>query len=171
MKRPLWIVSGSLAGAALALWGSSRLAWATETRSRPGTDATSVITRTGADVRPLVPLAVLALAGIAAAVAIGGWPRRVLGVLLAAAGVTAAAFGFVTVPGDTGFLWGHALSALGGGLFVVAGVLLMWLADRLPKMGNSYQRTNAEHRSDDPDEEMWRALSLGKDPTTDDHRP
>jgi hypothetical protein len=171
MKRPLWMVSASLAGAAVALWGSSRLAWATETRSRPGTDATSVVTRTGADVRPLVPLAVLALAGVAAAVAIGGWPRRVLGVVLVAAGLTAAWFGFVTVPGDSGFLWGHALSVLGGLLLTAAGVLLAWLSDRLPRLGQSYQRTNAERRSDDPDEEMWRALSLGKDPTTDDHRP
>lgn len=168
MKRPLWIVSGSLAGAAVALWGSSRLTWATETRSRPGTDATSIISRTGAEIRPLVPLAVLALAGVAAAVAIGGWPRRVLGVVLAAAGVVAAVFGFVSPPDDAGFLWGRALAAVGGMLLVVAGALLVWLADRLPRMGSSYERTNTEGRSGDPDEEMWRALSLGKDPTTDD---
>jgi hypothetical protein len=169
MKRPLWMVVGGLTGAAVALWGSSRLTWATETRARPGTDATTVLARTGADVRPLVPLAVLALAGVAAAVAVGGWPRRVLGVLLVAAGVTAASFGLAGVPGDAGFPWGRVLSVLAGMLLAGAGGLLVWLADRLPRLGGSYQRTNASRRSDDPDEEMWRALSLGNDPTTDDH--
>jgi hypothetical protein len=165
MKRPLWIVSGALLGAAVALWGSSRLAWATETLRHPGTDVTTVVSRSGGESRPLVPLAVLALAGVAAAVAVGGWPRRILGVVLAAAGVGAIALGLA---GGTDFFpWGRILAVLGGLLMITAGVLLVRFGAGMPRLGAAYQRTDIDRPTDDSDHEMWRALSLGKDPTTD----
>jgi hypothetical protein len=168
MNRPLWIVLGGQLGAAVALWGSSRLTWATETRGHPGTDATVVIELTGGSVRPLVPLAVLSLAAVAATFAVSGWPRRVLGVVLMIIGGIAAVFGFADVPGNTGFSMGRLLAVSGGALLIMAGLVLIRSASTLPKLGSAYQRTNTESRSDDPDKEMWRALSLGKDPTTED---
>lgn len=164
MKRPLWMVVGALTGAAVALWGSSRLAWTTEVLRHPGTDVTTEVARAGGESRPLVPLAVLALAGVAAAVAISGWPRRVLGVLLGAAGAGAIA---ISIGGTDFFPWGRILAILGGLLMIVAGVLLVRFGMRMPRMGVAYQRTNTERSTDDSDHEMWRALSLGKDPTTD----
>jgi hypothetical protein len=168
MNRPLWIVLGGQLGAAVALWGSSRLTWATETRGHPGTDATVVIELTGGSVRPLVPLAVLSLAAVAATVAVSGWLRRVLGVILMAVGAVASVFGFADVPGSIGFSWGRLLAAFSGAILIIAGIVLIRFAGTLPKLGSAYQRTNTESRSDDPDKEMWRALSLGKDPTTED---
>ncbi len=165
MKRPLWIVVGALLGAAVALWASSRLAWSTDVVRHPGTDVTTVVPRTGGDSKPLVPLALLALAGVAAAVAIGGWPRRLLGVVLSAAGAGAIA---LAVPGGADFFpWGRILAIVGGLLMIAAGVLLVRFSARMPRMGAAYQRDNAERPNDDSDHELWRALSLGKDPTTD----
>ena len=165
MKRPLWIVVGALLGAAVALWASSRLAWSTAVVRHPGTDVTTVVNRLGADSKPLVPLALLALAGVAAAVAVSGWPRRLLGVLLGAAGAGTIA---LAVPGSTDFVpWGRILAGAGGLLMIAAGVLLVRFSGRMPRLGAAYQRDNTERSSDDADHEMWRALSLGKDPTTD----
>lgn len=165
MKRPLWTVVGALLGAAVALWASSRLAWSTEVVRHPGTDVTTLADRRGGDGRPLVPIALLALAGVAAAVALGGWPRRLIGVVLGAAGIGAIA---IALPGGTDFFpWGRILAVLGGLLMIAAGVLVVRFSGRMPRMGAAYQRTNAERPSDDSDHEMWRALSLGKDPTTD----
>jgi tryptophan-associated transmembrane protein len=164
MRRPLWMVSGALLGAAVALWGSSRLAWTTEVLRHPGTDVTSVISRPGAEIKPLVPLAVLALAGVAAAIALAGWPRRVLGVVLAAAGIGAVV---LSIGGTDFFPWGRILGALGGLLMIVAGALLVRFGAAIPRLGAAYQRADAEPSSEDTDHEMWQALSLGKDPTTD----
>jgi hypothetical protein len=164
MRRPLWIVSGALLGAAVALWGSSRLAWTTERVGHPGTDITSVLSHTGGELKPLVPLAVLALAGVAAAIALAGWPRRLLGVVLAVAGVGAVA---LSVGGTDFFPWGRILAALGGLLMIVAGVLLVRFGAAIPRLGAAYQRTGGEPSAEDSDHEMWQALSLGKDPTTD----
>jgi hypothetical protein len=166
MKRPLWMVVGALLGAAVALWAASRLAWTTKVVRHPGTDVTTVVDRAGGDSRPLVPLALLALAGVAAAVATGGWPRRIVGVLLAVAGAGAIA---LAVPGGTDFFpWGRILAVAGGLLMIAASVLLVRFSGQMPRMGAAYQRTNTERSTDDSDHEMWRALSVGKDPTTDD---
>ncbi|WP_318295521.1 Trp biosynthesis-associated membrane protein, partial [Streptomyces griseoaurantiacus] len=81
-RRPMWVVVLLLVLAAGALWGSSRLAWTALVEERPG-GAVTVALREGDEHSPaLVPLALLALAGIAAVVATGGWVRRVLGALL-----------------------------------------------------------------------------------------
>jgi hypothetical protein len=156
----------ALPAAALALWASSRLTWATETRRLPGTDATTLVDKTGADYAPLVPLAVLALAGIAATVALGGWPRRIAGVLLVAAGLTAVFSGMFAYPGSlTG---GRFLAMAGGALLVIAGLTLVRRSDRMPRLGSSYETPAARKRADDSDGDMWRALSEGEDPTTHD---
>jgi Tryptophan-associated transmembrane protein (Trp_oprn_chp) len=165
--RPLWIVTGGLLLAALALWGSSRLTWATEVRGHAGTDASTVFARTGADIAPLVPLAVLALAGVAAAIAVGGWSRRAVGVVLAASGIGAAGLGLLAGPAADVFPWGRILAVLGGGLLVLAGLLLVVVGDRMPRLGAGYRAPATARRAEDTDSDLWRSLSHGKDPTTD----
>jgi hypothetical protein len=170
VKRPLWTVLVLLLLSAVALWGSSRLTWATEWRVHPGTDAATVVSTTGGGVAPLVPLAVLALAGVAAAVALGGWARRILGAVLGVAGLVTAGIGpLVTTMTETDFVpWGRILAVAGGVLLVLAGFVLVWLGDRMPRLGAAYQTPGAAGRDDDSDSAMWHALSQGKDPTTND---
>jgi drug/metabolite transporter superfamily protein YnfA len=163
------VVAGLLLAAA-ALWASSRLTWGVELVRHAGTDVPSRIVHTGADTGPLVPLAVLAIAGLAAAFAIGGWARRGLGVLLVAAGLAAAGLGiFASAPAGADFFpWGRILAVLGGVLLIAGGLCVAAFTDRLPRMGARYERGRAVRRPADPDDAMWQALSLGDDPTTDD---
>src|SRR4051794_40195117 len=89
IRRPLWIIAAALLLGAAALWGSSRLVWSA-TSHDAGVRGVVLDLQTGAEHSgALVPLAVLALAGVAGMVATGGWPRRVLGVVLALAGLAA----------------------------------------------------------------------------------
>jgi hypothetical protein len=118
---PLWIAALLLVGAAGAFWGAGSL-----------------------------PLALLSLASVAAAVALSGVARRILGVLLIVVGV-AAAFN------------GHWPAIAGGVLVVVSGVLQVALGARMPKIGVGGQKT----REHDPETDMWRALERGDDPTDD----
>jgi hypothetical protein len=155
-KRLLWIVIVLLLGAAAALWGSSRMTW-----------STGVL---GADRVPaLVPLALLALAAIAGILATSGWPRRLIGVLLALAGVAA---GFSALDGafDQGQstavgLLARGLALLGGIVLIGAGGLLVRVGHRMPRLGANYQTPAAAKGAETPDKELWRALSEGNDPT------
>ncbi|MFS8102853.1 Trp biosynthesis-associated membrane protein [Lentzea alba] len=97
-----------------------------------------------------VPLALLSLASVAAAVALSGVGRRILGALLVLVGV-AAAFN------------GHWLAIAGGVLVVASGALQVALGARMPKIGVGGQKT----RSEDPETDMWRALERGDDPTSE----
>lgn len=152
----------ALLAAAAALWGTSRLTWATEVRTQPGTGNPVTLSHTGADIAPmLVPLAVLAVAGVAGSVAVGGWARRLLGGVLALAGVGAAWLGIVE-----GQSWGRVLAVLAGALLLLAGLLLIRFGARMPRLGATYQTPDAARRSSDPDREMWDGLSEGEDPTT-----
>jgi hypothetical protein len=138
-RRPLWIVVVALLLAAAGLWGSSRLAWGTA---------------------PLGPLALLSLAGVAAAVAASGWLRRAVGVVLAGAGVLAAVLGSLA----DSFAWGPFLAVLSGALLVVAGVLLVIRGGRMPRLGEKYAAPVTART----DSDIWQSLSHGEDPTTDD---
>ncbi|RZS34299.1 tryptophan-associated transmembrane protein [Herbihabitans rhizosphaerae] len=133
---------GGLLLGSVALWGSSRLDW-----ERPGA---------------LVPLALLALAGIAGLIATAGLARRVLGAVLALAGLAAA---WLAVAADGGFA-PRGLAVAGGLLIVTGGVLVVRHAADLPRLGARYQASNAKPSTDgDPDADLWRALSEGRDPT------
>ncbi|MEU0885055.1 Trp biosynthesis-associated membrane protein [Lentzea sp. NPDC005914] len=118
---PLWIAALLLVGAAGAFWGAGS-----------------------------VPLALLSLAAVAAAVALSGVARRILGVLLVVVGVAAA-------------FTGHWLAIAGGALVVVSGVLQAALGARMPKIGMGGQKS----RPRDAETDMWRALERGDDPTDD----
>jgi hypothetical protein len=155
-RRPLWIVTALLLAGAAALWGSSRLNWSTGV--------------TGAEKVPaLLPLALIYLAGIAGVLATSGWPRRVVGGLLALTGFAA---GWLAVDGafDQGQATGAGLLARGlallAGIVVVgAGVVLARTGHRMPRLGASYQTPSAAKTGQTGDKELWSALTEGKDPT------
>jgi hypothetical protein len=155
-RRPLWIVAALLLGGAAVLWGSSRLDWSAGV--------------TGAEKTPaLLPLALIYLAGIAGALATSGWPRRVVGGLLALTGFAA---GWLAVDGafDQGQVTGAGLLARGlallAGIVVVgAGVVLARSGHRMPRLGANYQTPAAAKAEQTGDKELWRALTEGKDPT------
>ncbi|SFB37071.1 trp region conserved hypothetical membrane protein [Amycolatopsis marina] len=173
-KRPLWIVVAALLLGAAALWGSSRLIWFAEERDG-GVRGIVLDTATGAQrAGALVPIAVLAVAGVAGMVATGGWPRRVLGVLLGLAGVAAcwlAVDGLRTSGYPDGapvgeILAGRGLAAAGGILVVLGGLLGVRKAARMPRLGARYSAPQREPVARDPDTELWQALSDGEDPTS-----
>jgi len=143
-RRPLWMVALPLAGAAAALWGSTRLDWGTATTPRFG-----------------AALALVALAGFAGAVAVGGWVKRVVGAVLGLAGVLAGVAALTT--GGAGP--GRWLALLGAVLLVVAGAAVIRLTARLPTLGSRYQPVNARRTSGDTNRDMWDGLSHGEDPT------
>ncbi|MEU4763032.1 Trp biosynthesis-associated membrane protein [Actinosynnema sp. NPDC023794] len=149
-RRPLWIVVALLLLAAVALWGASAMPW----------DASA--DRSGGDVVPaLTPVALLCLAAIAAVVALSGWVRRVLGVVVLLAGAAAA---FQAVDAD-GPVTGRGLVLLGAALAVAAGVLLLVRGSAMPRLGGGYQTPGAAKRTADPERELWNALERGDDPT------
>ncbi|OXM73484.1 MULTISPECIES: Trp biosynthesis-associated membrane protein [Amycolatopsis] len=175
-KRPLWMVAAALLLAAAALWGSSQLVWAAEPRDA-GVRGMVLDRHTGAEQSgALVPLAVLALAGVAGLIAAGGWLRRVLGVVVALAGIAA---GWIAVDGWRfgGFpegapvaqiFAGRGLALLAGILMLVAGLTAIKGAGRMARMGARYEAPAGRKKAaKDPDAELWEALSEGEDPTTD----
>ncbi|GAB3732795.1 Trp biosynthesis-associated membrane protein [Amycolatopsis oliviviridis] len=173
-KRPLWIAVVGLLLGAVALWGSSQLVWFAEFRDG-GVRGTVVYTEIGSTrAIALIPLALLALAGTAGLIATGGWPRRVLGAVLAVAGVAAAWIGVADGP-FTGFadglpaaqmLGARGLAILGGILVAAGGLAAIKGAGRMPRLGAKYSAPGAKKRAaKDPETELWEALSEGEDPT------
>jgi hypothetical protein len=119
----------------------------------------------------LVPLALLALAGIAGVLATSGWARRVVGVLLAlagfAAGWTALDGAFNQGAAPAAGLLARGLGLLAALALLAAGVVLARSGHRMPKLGANYQTPAASKGNETPDKELWRALSEGKDPTVE----
>ncbi|MEU5692601.1 Trp biosynthesis-associated membrane protein [Actinosynnema sp. NPDC020468] len=152
-RRPLWTVVLLLLLGAVALWSSAALEW----------DASAH--RSGGAVEPaLVPVAWLAVAAVAATVALGGWVRRVLGVVVALAGGTTV---YLAVA-DAGGLLGRGVGGLGGVLVLAAGLALVVRGSALPRLGGGYQTPGAAKRVVDPERELWNALERGDDPTARD---
>lgn len=171
-KRAMGLVVFALLLAAAALWGSSELTWFAELR-HTGVRGVVMDTESGAQrSAALVPLALLALAGVAGAVATGGWARRVLGAILLLAGGAVAVSSVVGVHlGEaSGYptwevLAGHGLAAAGGVLLAVSGIVVVRLARRMPRLGARYSAPGDKPAARDPDTEMWDSLSAGDDPT------
>ncbi|WP_106178163.1 Trp biosynthesis-associated membrane protein [Prauserella shujinwangii] len=165
---------GALLLGAAALWASSRLVWFAESADG-GVRGTVLRTQTGAERSgALIPLAVLALAGVAGMVATGGWPRRLLGGVLVAAGVAACwvalsglRFGGHPEGAPVAEMYAaHGLAVAGGALIVVGGLLGLRKAGRMPRLGAKYSAPGAKRAERDPGTELWDALSDGEDPTT-----
>jgi hypothetical protein len=159
--------------AALALWGASRLTWFAEFRDG-GVRGTVLHRETGEQrATALVPLALLALAGVAGVIATGGWARRVLGVVLALAGVAAVWSGVAGVRFGgyagglpvTEMLLGRGLAVLGGILVAAGGLAAVKGAGRAARLGARYAAPATRKKVRDPDAELWEALSEGEDPT------
>ncbi|MPY98369.1 MAG: hypothetical protein GEU97_10300 [Actinophytocola sp.] len=175
-KRSLLVTIAALLLSAIAFWGASTLAWL---ELNPGSQVSSTIS--GADLAGwLVPLAVLALAAVAAVLALPGVVRWVLGVGLAVAGVLALWFILSGSPYDTPrFTYapdttadpertfaGPAAAVAGAVLLLAAGALLLVRGPRMPRLGAKYSAPGGKPPAEDADEDMWRALSDGEDPTS-----
>lgn len=183
------VVVGLLAGAA-ALWGAGSMAWftvAVPTATRGTVEASA----TGAQLQPVVTaVAALLAAAVAALIALSGTARRVLGVLVGAAGVTAvvlvlrvvavpptpaelasARAGLSTGGAPEGIGAVHAtaapwLAVAGAVVAVAAAVLLVVREPRLPKLGSRYEAPGARTApASDPDRAAWERLDAGVDPT------
>ncbi len=172
-RRPLWMIVGALLLGALALWGASRLTWFAEFRDG-GVRGTVLYRETGEQrATALVPLALLALAGVAGVIATGGWARRVLGVVLALAGVAAVWAGVAGVRFSgfaaglpvTEMLLGRGLAVLGGILVAAGGLAAVKGAAETARLGTKYAAPATRKKVRDPDAELWEALSEGEDPT------
>ena len=141
-------VVACLAGAALALYGATRV-WSVQVTERPGLTSLRATT-TGAAVAPwLIGLALVALAGAGALLATRGLPRRLLGGLLTIVGaglVAAAITGRVGLdPGAAGAaatFW-PIVCVLGGGLVGWGGVSAARHGHHWPSMGSRYERRPA----------------------------
>jgi uncharacterized membrane protein (TIGR02234 family) len=177
-----------LAGAGTA-WVSGSLTWFSvevPTAAR-GTVAASA---TGAQIQPTVTaVAAVLLAAVAATVALSGIARRVLGVLVALAGVAA---GWTTVarvatpPTPAELVSARAGLNTGGQpvgtspvtttagpwvavgaavLAVAAGVLLVVRERRMARLGARYAAPGSAAAPSDPDRAAWEQLDDGGDPT------
>ncbi|WP_158228428.1 Trp biosynthesis-associated membrane protein [Pseudonocardia sp. MH-G8] len=188
--RALVTACAGLALAAGLLWIGSTAVWY---RVLPAGGAPVALT--GAQVAPwLGGVALLALAGIAGLVASGGVLRRVVGGLLALAGLGVLVFAvpaLVTDPyasdapasalpqpphGSTVDELRHQptqrspaplLPAAAGGLLLGVGVLVAVRERSLPRLGSRYAAPGERRVDQDPDRAAWQALDAGLDPTAD----
>ncbi len=163
--RTLGLVCAGLLVSAAALWGASEAVWYRVSVAVAGR-AEQVVEFTGAQVRPsLGGVALVALAGVAGVVATGGAVRRIVGGLLAAAGLAvggAGLLGLLTSPfasdgpaaslptpppgvtldalryQPTDTTPAPLLAVLGGLLLVAVGVLVLVREARLPRFGARY---------------------------------
>jgi hypothetical protein len=147
--RTLLVACAGLAGAAALLWGASAATWSAG--------------RTGAQAAPsLTGVALLALAGVAGLVATAGVLRRVVGVLLAAAGAVQGVLAVVA-----GGALGPLLAAGGGAVLLAAGVVVVLRERVLPRFGARYAAAGDRRAQRDPDRAAWEALDAGEDPTAE----
>jgi len=166
---------GLLALAALLLWVSSLMTWSWTQHSDPLTGVVTTKLNGSEREAALVPLALLALALIAAVVATGGLVRRIAGVVVFLVGVGTvwlafdgvgeifaqhpSAYPFATISA------GHGVAVLAGLAVTLAGVLLVRSGHRMPRLGSKYQAPAQAKRVSDPDRELWQQLDAGSDPT------
>ncbi|WP_166442007.1 Trp biosynthesis-associated membrane protein [Nakamurella flava] len=194
-RRAAGVAAGAAVLGAAAVAGGAVLTWWTaqwtDTLVGPVTTAA-----TGSDVVPeLLPLALVGLAGWAAAAATRGRWRRVIGVVLALGGLWLAGRAVLAVlsPPDalaaalvrpaqavgdpTRNLPGPALTVLGGMLLAVAGLLLAARPAGPPPPrsgvtsgsddGSAPARPSPRRRdAGDTTDDWWKDLDAGTDPTT-----
>ncbi|HEV7787639.1 MAG TPA: Trp biosynthesis-associated membrane protein [Pseudonocardia sp.] len=192
--RRLAVTLLALALAAFGLWLATRLVWLRAAYQSPLRGSVTV-QATGAQLRPeLAAIALVAVAAAAAIVATSGWARRLVGVLVAAAGGWAVWLSLApgaAVPGSAGArsagsgsgtaldgppadavsvgLPVHTAAPLlgvGAGLLLVAAAagVVCW-ANAMPKLGARYAAPGAARRVPDRDTQWWDALDAGQDPT------
>ncbi|WP_239678593.1 Trp biosynthesis-associated membrane protein [Natronosporangium hydrolyticum] len=166
-------------GAVLVLVAVGRT-WLVEVTPRPAPLSEIRTETTGGQLRPWLPASGwVALAGAGALLAIRGWPRRLVGALLATAGalLVAGAVASLAEPElSSGWPWA---TLAGGAAVAVAGVIAAARGHQWPSMGARYERSPAARRARRGDlaadparstsarpEELWDALDQGEDPTS-----
>jgi uncharacterized membrane protein (TIGR02234 family) len=186
-RRSLHVTVLLLVAAAAALWGSSAAVWLRPSYDTPFRGQVSVAVQGGEWQPALGPLALLALAGVAGALATGGWLRRLVGAVLAVAGGWSVVLGVRPQLGRSpeglddvsGAPSGGRLSdvlviepwtllaSLGGLLLLAAGGLLVLRAAVMPRLGGRYSAPARARREPAPDREraLWDSLDAGDDPT------
>lgn len=175
-------VLAGLAGGALASVAATR-DWATASGTAAGVHVSSVAK--GSASAPLaIALALVSLAAWGVVLVVRGRVRRVVSVLgaLAAAGVVAAtlaavdrapqdAVAAVVAKGGTGDAVGSSLTGWyyacgGGGVLCLAALLVAVVASpRWPAMGSRYDAPALRAEAPATEQDMWRALDEGHDPT------
>jgi uncharacterized membrane protein (TIGR02234 family) len=184
--RGLALTCAGLLAAAGALAGASRLTWYAADVPAPARAPVRVAATGGDVLAGLDAVALLAVAGVAAAVALVGPARRVLGavVVLAAVWLGVALAGAVAAPptgAEIAALPGAPagadvppqvtatpaplLAAAGVLLLAAAGAVLLVREGRLARLGARYARSGARRAEPDPDRAAWDALDAGRDPT------
>ena len=177
-----------------ALWGASRLTWV-DVQSFDGLGQPKTTVLNGASwSTALVPLAVLLLAAAAAALAVRGWPLRVLAALVAAASAGLAylaislwvirdiaprAVHLADVPvanlvGTERHYGGAVITLVVAVVTLVGAALLMRSAARAKPEAARYERRGAQP-SEEPssatsERAIWDALDEGQDPTNSDNK-
>ncbi|WP_432148106.1 TIGR02234 family membrane protein [Streptomyces sp. bgisy029] len=179
------------AGATVVLLASGQI-WA-EGRAATGGGALP-LTADGRDVTGApAALAIVGLAALVAVFAVRGAGRRLVAVLLALSGLGAALSAWAgasdssaldeqaarttgdtaaTIDALTHTAWPY-VTAVGGLLILLAGLLALRFGSRWPTMSGRYERDGtprprkAPRTAPDPDrpEELWKALDRGEDPT------
>ncbi len=185
-RRNRWFaptVLVGLTGAGLAAVSGTR-EWASSSGDAAGIKVEATVT--GSQSQPLVAaLALVALAAWGVLLVVRGRVRRVVAVvgLLAAAGALAAVvLGFgtaqddaldaVTAKGASGDVavtsltaWSY-LAGIGALLTAAASVVAVVTAPHWPAMGCRYDAPGARRDAPAPEDDMWRALDEGRDPTS-----
>jgi hypothetical protein len=170
-----YAVALCLVGAGLALFASTRT-WVVEVTVRPAPLAPARVPRTGGELLPWLPaLALVGLAGTGAVPATRGLLRRLVGVVLALAGLglglaAGAGLRLGTVGAPAGW---PALCLLGGLLLLTGGGTTVLSGHRWPAMGARYERRRAQRSGGAATAsgqgrgatEVWDALDRGEDPT------
>ncbi len=182
--------------AAVGVWGASRLVWV-EVGTFDGLGQPKTVTLTGSTwASALVPLALVLLAAAVAALAVRGWPLRVVAVLVAAASAGIAYLGIVqwvvtdvapralelkqipvtSLTGSHRYYTGAVLTLVAAVCALVAAVLLIRAAGATKGAGRyaaPAARRAAVRRAEpaeEPSERMlWDALDEGRDPTDTDN--
>jgi uncharacterized membrane protein (TIGR02234 family) len=196
-RRAIRIAQALLVAAAAGLWAASRLAWV-ELRTFDGLGPPKLVTLSGAAwSSALVPLALVLLATAVAALAVRGWPLRMLAVLLAVASLATGyvALSMWVVPdvavrgadlahvpvlelvGSQRHYPGPAITLATAVCSLVGAVLLMRAATSARGTVTKYvtpaaRRSLAQRDEKNMSERMiWEALDEGRDPTDQPQEP
>jgi uncharacterized membrane protein (TIGR02234 family) len=192
-RRTIRIAQALLVVAAAGLWAASRLTWV-DLRTFDGLGPPKLVTLSGAAwSSALVPLTLVLLATAVAALAVRGWPLRMLAILVAVASLATGYLAISTlVTPDVAVraadlahvpvLWlvgsqrhypGPVITLATAVGTLVGAVLLMRAATSVGGAGTKYvtpavRRTRAQRDEKIISERMiWDALDEGEDPTQD----
>jgi uncharacterized membrane protein (TIGR02234 family) len=194
-RRIIRTAQALLVAAAAGLWAASRLTWV-DVRTFDGLGLPKLVTLSGAAwSSALVPLTLVLLASAVAALAVRGWPLRVLAVLMAIASLATGylAISLWAVPdvavrgadlAHVPVLWligsqrhypGPAITLATAVCTLAGAVLLMRAATSARGTGTKYVTPAARRSLTRRDEKLmsermiWDALDEGEDPTDQPH--